>query len=150
MSRFGTYSVAAGCLLLLAGHGARAQEVWHAVRTLLPGDFVRNEDVTAQPWSGRVQDAMPSTTPILGMEVKRRLFAGRDVAMRDVGTPTAVKAGTMITVLWKSGDLSLELGARALEAGSVGDEIRILNPASLRTIRGKVVGDGMVEVRSGQ
>jgi flagella basal body P-ring formation protein FlgA len=56
----------------------------------------------------------------------------------------------MVTVRWKSGDLSLEMQGRALDAGAVGDEIRIMNPASLRTIRGTVVGEGMVEVKSVQ
>jgi flagellar basal body P-ring formation protein FlgA len=148
MSGLRTASVAVGCLLLFAAQTAVAQQVWRAVHTLVPGDLVRSDDVTAQTPSGRVQDAIPSTTPIIGLEVKRRLYAGHDVAGRDVGSRTAIKAGTMITVLWKSGDLSLSLGARALDAGSVGDEIRVLNPASLRTIRGIVVGEGMVEVKA--
>jgi flagellar basal body P-ring formation protein FlgA len=150
MSGIRISTAAAACLLLVAARGAIAQEVWHVVRTLLPGDIVRDEDVSAQAPSGRVQDAMPSTAPIVGLEVKRRMYAGHDVAARDVGAPLVIKAGSMITVLWKSGDLSLELGGRALDAGSVGEEIRVLNPATLRTIRGTVVGEGMVEVRSEQ
>src|ERR1700722_17402539 len=150
MSRLRASTVAAGCLLLFAARGAVAQEVWQAVHTLLPGDIVRENDVAPKIPTGRVQDALPSTTPIVGLKVRRRLYAGHDVAARDVGTPLVVKAGSTITVLWKSGDLSLELEARALDPGSVGDEIRVLNPASLRTIRGTVVGEGMVEVRSEQ
>jgi flagella basal body P-ring formation protein FlgA len=148
MPRIRTLDVAVGCLLLFGGRAAIAQEVWHAIRTLLPGDLVRSDDVKSQTPSGRVPDALPSATEIVGLEVRRRIYAGHDVAARDVGTLTAVKAGAMITVLWKSGDLSLELGARALDAGSIGDEVRVLNPASLRTIRGTVVSQGTVEVRS--
>lgn len=150
MSGICNLSACVVCALFLTGQAATAQEVWHAVHTLVPGDVVRNADVSIETSSGRVQDAVPATTQIVGLEVKRRIYAGHDVAARDVGTPTAVKAGTMITVLWKSGDLSLELGGRALDAGSIGDEIRVLNPTSLRTIRGTVVGDGMVEVGPGQ
>ncbi len=143
-------AVAVGCLLLFPARGAFAQEVWQAVHTLLPGDIVREEDVTVNTRSGRVQDALPSTTPIVGLEVRRRMYAGHEVAARDVGAPLVIKAGAMITVRWKSGDLSLELSARALDAGSLGDEIRVLNPDLLRTIRGTVVGEGMVEVRSAE
>jgi flagellar basal body P-ring formation protein FlgA len=142
--------VVAGCLLFVTAREACAQEVWQAVHTLLPGDIVREDDVTPKPPSGRVQDALPSTAPIVGLEVKRRMYAGHDVAARDVGAPLVVKAGAMVTVLWKSGDLSLELGGRALDAGALGDEIRVLNPDSLRTIRGNVVGEGMVEVRTAE
>jgi flagellar basal body P-ring formation protein FlgA len=150
MPKIRNIGAAGGLVLLLAGQLADAQEVWRATRTLAPGDVVRGDDVTQQLPSGRVIDAMPSTSDIVGMEVKRRVYAGHDVAVRDVGTRSAVKAGTNVTVLWRSGDMSLELEARAVEAGAIGEEIRVLNPASLRTIRGTVVGDGMVEVKSQQ
>ncbi|MFL5284837.1 MAG: flagellar basal body P-ring formation chaperone FlgA [Rhodopila sp.] len=136
--------------LVVAGRTAAAEDVWHAVRSLAPGDIVRSEDVTPQAPFGRVRNAMPSAAAIVGLEVKRRIYAGRDIAQTEVGAITAVKASTMVTVLWKSGDLSLELQGRALEAGAIGDEIRILNPTSLRTIRGTVVGESMVEVKSAQ
>jgi flagella basal body P-ring formation protein FlgA len=34
-----------------------------------------------------------------------------------------------------------------MESGALGDEIRVLNTSSGRTIRGIVVGDGMIEMR---
>ena len=136
------------CIVLLSAQPpAGAQEVWHAVRNLLPGDIVRSDDVTAQVDTRPVTDAVPATRDVTGLEVKRRVYAGRDLTKRDVGTRTAVKANTTVTVLWTSGDISLELEGRALEDGAVGDEIRVLNPASSRTIRGTVVGDGMVEMK---
>jgi flagella basal body P-ring formation protein FlgA len=150
MPKIRNIGVAASLLLLLAGRLACAQEVWRATHTLAQGDIVRSDDVTPQAPSGRVIDPVPATSDIVGMEVKRRVYAGHDVAARDVGTRSAVKASTNVTVLWRSGDMSLELEGRALEAGAIGEEIRVLNPASLRTIRGTVVGDGMVEVKSEQ
>jgi hypothetical protein len=56
MSGLRTASVAVGCLLLFAAQTAVAQQVWRAVHTLVPGDLVRSDDVTAQTPSGRVQD----------------------------------------------------------------------------------------------
>lgn len=141
-------AIIAVALGVLGGHVARADDVWHAVRTLIPGDIVRGEDIVAQPPSGRVRDTMPATSPIVGLEVKRRIYQGYDISGHDVGAVTVVKASTPVTVLWKSGDLTLELSGRALDAGAVGDEVRVLNPASLRTIRGTVLGEGMVEVRA--
>jgi flagella basal body P-ring formation protein FlgA len=139
------------CLLsLLAGRSAVAEEVWHATHTLVPGDVVRSDDVASQAPSGRITDAVPASSDIIGLEVKRRIYSGHEVTARDVGPRSAVKASTNVTVLWRSGEMSLELEGRALEAGAIGDEIRVLNPASLRTIRGTVVGDGMVEIKSGQ
>jgi flagella basal body P-ring formation protein FlgA len=42
----------------------------------------------------------------------------------------------------------MEMEGRAMESGALGDEIRVLNTASGRTIRAVVAGDGMVEIRS--
>ncbi len=59
-----------------------------------------------------------------------------------------MKANTPVTVMWRSGGLALDMEGRALETGAVGDEIRVLNPGTSRTIRGVVVGEGMIEVKS--
>lgn len=141
-------AIVAAALSVFGAHVAAAQHVWHAVRTLMPGDVVRNDDVVAQPASRRVRDAMPATSPIVGLEVKRRIYQGYDISEHDVGAVTIVKASTMVTLLWKSGGLTLQLSGRALDAGAMGDEVRVLNPDTLRTIRGTVVGEGTVEVRT--
>ncbi|WP_146101989.1 flagellar basal body P-ring formation chaperone FlgA [Rhodopila globiformis] len=136
--------------LIMTARAAAAQNVWHAVHSLAPGDIVHSEDVVSQPPSGRVRHAMSSDTPIVGLEVRRRIYAGYDIPENDLGPVLAVKASTIVTVRYKADGLSLQMQGRALEAGSVGDEIRVENPASLRTIRATVVGEGAVEVKSGQ
>ncbi len=127
---------------------AIAGDVWHATRTLLPGDTVQAEDVAAGAATRPLPDAIPASRNIAGLEVKRRIYENRVLTTRDVGARSAVKASTPVDVIWKVGGLSLELDGRALEDGALGDEVRVLNPMSSRTIRGKVVGDGMVEIRS--
>ncbi len=143
-------TAAAAFLILAAGTPAFADDVWHATRTLMPGDTVRAEDVVAHAPVRPVPDAVPSSQVVVGLEVKRRLSDGRVLSQRDVGPRSAVKSNTPVNVVWKAGALSLELGGRALEGGAVGDEIRVLNTMTSRTIRGTVVGDGMVEIRSGE
>ena len=135
-------------MTLFAALPASAQDVWHATHTLLPGDIVRPEDVVAQKIGRGAIDPVPATTDVVGQEIKRRVYAGRDLTARDIGPRSAVKANTDVGVLWKDGALSLELQGRALESGALGDEVRVLNPATSRTIRGIVVGDATVEVRS--
>jgi flagella basal body P-ring formation protein FlgA len=125
-----------------------AADVWHATRTLLPGDIVRAEDVVAQTPVRPVPEALSASQPVVGLEVKRRLLDGRALTERDVGPRSAVKSNSSVEVIWKTGGLSLELSGRALETGAIGDEIRVLNTMTSRTIRGTVVGDGMVELRS--
>ena len=129
---------------------AHAEDMWNATRTLMPGDIVRQEDVVARPLVRPYPGALPATQEIVGLEVKHYVSVNRPLVERDVGPRSAVKANTAVTVMWKLGELSLEMEGRALEAGALGDEIRVLNPGTSRTIRGTVVGDGMIEVRSEQ
>ena len=42
----------------------------------------------------------------------------------------------------------LVMQGNALDPGAIGDQIRVLNPATSRTVRGTVTGEGIVEVRS--
>jgi len=140
---------AAATVLLFAGMmPVHAEDVWHAARTLMPGDIVRQEDVVANPLLRPYPGALPTSTPIVGLEVKRYVSVKRPLVERDVGPRSAVKANTPVTVMWKMGELSLEMEGHSLESGALGDEIRVLNPGTSRTIRGTVVGDGMIEVQS--
>ena len=143
-------TAAAAFLIIAAATPTFADDVWHATRTLMPGDTVRSDDVVAHAPVRPVPDAVPVSKVVIGLEIKRRLSDGRVLTVRDVGPRSAVKSSTPVNVVWKEGALSLELSGRALEAGAVGDEIRVLNTMTSRTIRGTVVGDGMVEIRSGQ
>jgi flagella basal body P-ring formation protein FlgA len=138
----------AALLLFATATPCFAGDVWHATRLLLPGDVLRVEDVMAGAAVRPLPDALPASQTVVGLEVKRRLTDGRVLTDRDVGPRSAVKSNTPVQVIWKAGGLSLELAGRALETGAIGDEIRVLNTMSSRTIRGVVVGDGMVEMRS--
>jgi flagella basal body P-ring formation protein FlgA len=150
MYRWGLAS-AVGALLLLGLPSARpatAEEFWQASRTLLPGDTVRIDDVEAKTPLRSGADNVPTTRDVVGLEIKRRVYSGRPLTTRDIGPRSAVKANTPVAVFWSVGALSLQLDGRALETGAIGDAIRVLNPATSRTIRATVVGEGTVNVRA--
>jgi flagella basal body P-ring formation protein FlgA len=125
-----------------------SEDAWHATRALLPGDVIRQDDIAAQPLARPLPEAVYATQEIVGQEVKRRVAANRPLTARDIGPRTAVLASTPVDVLWTSGPLKIAMSGRAMESGALGAEIRVLNTASGRTIRGIIVGDGMIEVRS--
>ena len=127
---------------------AWSDDFWHATRALLPGDIIRQDDVAARPLPRPLPEAVPADTNLIGQQVKRRIQADRPLTVRDVGPRTAVEASTPVTVLWSNGSLRMEMEGRAMESGAIGDEVRVLNTASGRTIRGTVAGDGMIEMRS--
>jgi flagella basal body P-ring formation protein FlgA len=129
---------------------ARGPDIWHAARALLPGDIIRKDDIIAHPTPRPLPEAVVADQDIVGQQIKRRVYPDRPLTARDIGPRTAVQASTPVNVLWSSGPLKMEMEGRAMESGALGDEVRILNTSSGRTIRGIVVGDGMVEARSVQ
>ena len=127
---------------------ARSDDVWHATRVLLPGDIIRQDDIVAHPVPRPLPEAVMADRDIVGQQIKRRVAADRPLTARDIGPRTAVQASTPVDVLWNSGLLKMDMSGRAMESGALGDEIRVLNTATGRTIRGIVVGDGMIEIRT--
>lgn len=125
-----------------------ADGVWRATHTLLPGDILQTGDLAAAPPDRRLGDTLPTSRPLLGLEVKRRVYDGRVLTERDVGPRSAVKENMVVDVVWQAGTLSLAMSGRALESGAVGDHIRVLNTTTARTIRGVVIGDGTVELQT--
>jgi flagella basal body P-ring formation protein FlgA len=131
-----------------SGMTAHADDAWIATHNLMPGDILRNDDIDSQPQPRPVADALPAARPIAGLEVKRRVYQGHVIATRDVGAPIVVKANMPVEVHWQSGSLTLIMQGNAMDPGAVGDQIRVLNPATSRAVRGTVTADGIVEIRS--
>ncbi len=127
---------------------AMAEDAWVATHNLVPGDLLRNDDIQAQPLTVAAPDALPASRQLIGLEVKRRIYQGRPIAARDVGAPLAVKANMPVEVHWQSGSLTLVMQGNAMDPGAIGEQVRVLNPTTSRAVRGTVVADGIVEVRS--
>lgn len=134
--------------LLVIAAPAMAAEAWVATHTLYRGATVHSDDIAPQSFVRLPFHAVPADQSIVGLEVKASIYAGRAVTERDVGPPSLVKVNTMVDVVWKANGIVLELRGRALESGAKGDDIRVLNTATSRTIHGTVVGDGIVEVQN--
>ncbi|MXP65605.1 flagellar basal body P-ring formation protein FlgA [Roseomonas sp. M0104] len=133
---------------LLAGAApAAAREVWHATRTLERGDILRPQDLEAVPPRRDSAAFIEAARDLVGQEMRRRVRDGLPLRDRDVGEPLAVHSTETVRVFWKSAGVTLELEGRAMEDGAVGEEIRVHNPGSNRTIRAVVVAERTTEVR---
>jgi flagella basal body P-ring formation protein FlgA len=61
--------------------------------------------------------------------------------------PPAVRSGEVVQLRVTSGSLQISAEGVAAQDGEIGDVIRIVNPSSGRTLRGRVVGPRVVEVQ---
>lgn len=86
-------------------------------------------------------DQIPDTV------VKVNLQAGRVIDSSLLEMPDLIKRGQKVLVFSEIGAISISMVASALESGKLGDEIKVLNEASGKTILCIITGAGETEIR---
>ena len=115
---------------LSAGSVLRAEDV-HVARvrtTMLRGEVAR-----------RPEDA-------IGMQAKRQLAAGQPLEMSELMRPSMVQKGATVLMMLNSPGISLTAQGQAMEAGAIGERIRVLNPISRAVVESEVIGADRVRV----
>jgi flagellar basal body P-ring formation protein FlgA len=142
--------LAAG-LLQSATFAALAED--HTVPTpsqvIYPGDVIRDSmltDLSVYDLPNADGSIIESRAALVGRIAKRTLLPGRGIAALAIGTPNAVANGAQVKLIYRDGDLSIVTSAMALEAGGVGDTIKVRNSDSGLTISGTIQPDGSVSV----
>lgn len=82
----------------------------------------------------------------VGRQLKRTIYGGQEISMLSLTAPQVVTRNQVVNLVFLHGGLTIETQGRALEPGSVGESIRVLNTASRATIRATVRQDGTVVV----
>jgi flagella basal body P-ring formation protein FlgA len=67
--------------------------------------------------------------------------------MADLVKPDLVQRDQAVTVVYQSAGLYLTTRGKALDSGTEGDIVNVLNPQSKRTVTGIVTGRGQVTIQ---
>lgn len=82
----------------------------------------------------------------VGMQARRQLRAGQAVRLADLAKPDLVQRDQSVTLIYQAAGLYLTIRGKALESGTEGDVVNVLNLQSKRTISGVVTGRGQVSI----
>src|SRR5258707_14606433 len=82
----------------------------------------------------------------VGMQARRQLRAGQAVRNADLAKPDLVARDQSVTLIYETPGLYLTIRGKALEGGTEGDVVNVLNLQSKRTVSGVVIGRGQVSV----
>jgi flagella basal body P-ring formation protein FlgA len=93
---------------------------------------------------------LPTGEQVVGSRVLRPIRAQSTVLPGAVAVRRAIEPGDRVTVLAVSGAIRVSAMLTAADGGDPGDVIRVVNRDSRRTLRGRVVKEGLVEVRYGR
>lgn len=83
---------------------------------------------------------------LVGQTPRRAMAAGMPVRAADVGKPEAITKNGLVTMIAQVPGMTITTTGRAMEAGSVGDVVQVMNLQSKRTIQATVTGMNMVQV----
>ncbi len=127
------------------GHRRPRQALAYA-RNLMAGDIVSASDLTWSDEAVAAQDSPGDPDTVVGKAARRPLREGAVVETRDLVSPTAVHRNDTITVAYDSDGVSLALEAKAINDGSVGDTVQVVNPQSKKVIEAVVSAPGRAVV----
>lgn len=133
----------------LPGGQARLPQVVVPVRTIPAGAVIAAGDVALQAArQPPTADTVRAPADAVGQEARRALYAKQPIRKRDIGPVTLVERNARVTLRFRQGALELTTAGRALEAGGLGQIIRIMNLDSRRTVYGRISGAGTVDAGS--
>jgi len=82
----------------------------------------------------------------VGMQMRRAVRAGQALKTTDLAKPDLVQRDQTVTLIYQTAGIYLTTRGKALESGTEGDVVSVLNLQSKRTIAGRVTGRGQVSV----
>ena len=118
-------------------------------RPVSRGEILRADDLeTVRLKMDQVQaDIAIERDALVGKAAARGLRAGQPVYTRDVERPVLVVKDSLVTLVLQASHMRLTARGKALDAGSQGDVIRIVNEQSKQVVEGTVVAAGQVAIK---
>lgn len=132
----------------ITGRAWRMVEVPVLSERINPGNEIREHHLT---WQRVRADKVRRHTvtdigELLGMSPKRTVAPNRPIRSTDLQRPVMVDKGDVVTMVFRSGGLTLTASGRAVESGGRNGVIRVVNERSRLTIEARIIAPGQVVV----
>ena len=138
---------AAPMRLRFTGTAVETVEAAVLVRNIERNEVIKSSDVLLErrPKAEMGADA-PARDRAVGMQARRQLRAGQALKAADLGKPDLVQRDQTVTLIYEATGLYLTVRGKALESGTEGDVVSVLNLQSKRNVTGTVIGRGQVAI----
>lgn len=139
---------ATGQRQLLRGRVEFLARVPVANRAIRKGQTITDADIKWAEISLRTlgSDTVEHPEQVVGLAAKRNLRLNQPIKQSELRTPIVIAKGSTVTITLKTRGISLGSTGRALEDGSLGETIQIMNIQSKRTVEASVVAPNHVTV----
>jgi flagellar basal body P-ring formation protein FlgA len=82
----------------------------------------------------------------VGMQARKGLRAGQALKVADLAKPDLVQRDQNVTLVYDTAGLYITVRGKAVDNGTEGDVVSVLNLQSKRTVSGVVTGRGQVSI----
>ena len=133
--------------LRFSGTAVETVEAAVLARSLERNDVLKSSDVVTErrPKTEVGPDVLTRDRAV-GMQARRQLRAGQALRGADVVRPDLVQRDQGVTLIYETAGIHLTVLGKALDSGTEGDIVNVLNLQSKRTVSGVVVGRGRVAI----
>lgn len=136
-----------GTKLRFTGTAIETVEAAVLARTIERNEVLKSSDVTVERRpKAEVGGDAASRDRAVGMQARRQLRAGQAIRVADLVKPDLVQRDQNVTLIYESPGLYLTVRGKAIEGGTEGDVVNVMNLQSKRTISGVVTGRGQVSI----
>lgn len=133
--------------LRFSGTAVETVEAAVLARSLERNDIVKSSDVVIERRpKAEVGPDVLSRDRAVGMQARRVLRAGQALKGADVAKPDLVQRDQGVTLVYETAGIHLTVLGKALDSGTEGDVVNVMNLQSKRTVSGVVVGRGRVAI----
>jgi flagellar basal body P-ring formation protein FlgA len=134
--------------LRFTGNAIETVEVGVLTRGVERSDILKSGDVVVErrPRAEVGSDAAARERAV-GMQMRRPMRAGQPLRVADLVKPDLVQRDQAVSVIFQTAGLYLTTRGKALDNGTEGDVVSVLNIQSKRTVTGTVTGRGQVTIQ---
>ncbi|WP_291861090.1 flagellar basal body P-ring formation chaperone FlgA [Bradyrhizobium sp.] len=140
-------AAAAPTKLRFTGTAIETVEAAILARGVERNEVIKSSDVVVErrPKAEVGNDLAPRDRAV-GMQTRRQLRVGQALKTADLAKPDLVQKDQAVTLIYQAVGLHLTIRGKALEGGTEGDVVNVLNLQSKRTVSGVVTGRGQVSI----
>lgn len=123
-------------------------EVPHLATTVKAGSVLMPGDIEMKkvPFDYADQSGVGAAEDLIGKELKRNGRAGLMLKAADVMERLTVRRNTQVTVLLKTGPMTLTVVGQSLADASAGEPVQVMNSVTKKILNGVAMADGTVVI----
>ena len=137
-----------GTPLDVKGRADLVVAVPHLVTSLSANDVIRPEDVEMRKVPVRTADtgSYSRLDQVIGQQIKRPARAGKMLQPGDLQSPAMIARNQAVTIVYRSGALTLTVKGQALDDAAGGETLQVLNLMSNKVLSAVATGQGLVTI----